>query len=138
MCVFEFLSCEMCVHLRPSATELIGTRSRASLTRPPCTSTRWTSPRTWATMCARAQMSWERPQAKSTCACAAAWPPSGPSWALWLRSSSSSPSSSSTRRRESLTRSPTVRASRRQTMMMMRRTARIAPPPFRQPGQQPC
>lgn len=84
-------------------------RSRAPRTGPVWPSTTWTSRATPETTSAPGWMKSARPSTPSTCACAAAGPPCGPSWESWPRSSYWWPSSSSTRRGESPMRSTMVR-----------------------------
>lgn len=83
-------------------------RSRAPRTGPVWPLTTWTSRATPETTSAPGWMKSARPATPSTCACAAAGPPCGPSWESWPRSSYWWPSSSSTRRGESPMRSTMV------------------------------
>lgn len=82
---------------RRSTTPPAASSSTAGTTTPSCTSTTWTSPWTPASTSATPPTRTAAARRSPCSGCAATWPPSGPCWGSWLRSSSSSSSSWSTR-----------------------------------------
>lgn len=109
--LFFFFSFNTIPFSHSSTAQVTSMRSIAPPTRQPWPSATWTLRQTSETTSASAATTWAVPATRSTCAFAAAWPPSGPSLALWPRWSCWWPSSSSTRRGESPMRSMTVRSS---------------------------